>query len=153
MSDTARLLYALDFKREVMVQLPLVSTLLAAVAMTVAAVILSAGERSRLRGHLLVALGASTLVFILATVLSAMILPAMKQAGPETSAGRIEGLITISRVAVWAVAGGILVLFASIGASGFLYSRAVGLRLAATAGAVIVLFLWACFYLDAVMGR
>src|SRR5262245_29792505 len=126
MDDLDRLVALLDFKREVMNQVPLVSTLLAVLAMSGICVLLAAPERSRLRSNLFVALTIATLLFIFATVLDAAILPGMKRAATERIAEQMRGSIDLSRVVVWSVLCGILFLMAAVSGLGFLYSRRTG---------------------------
>ena len=71
MQSIERLADILEFKREVMNQVPVVSTLLAVLAMTVVAVLLTGSERGRLRGCLLVSLSVASLLLMFATVLDA----------------------------------------------------------------------------------
>ena len=127
MNPLDRLIDILQFKREVMNQVPLVSTLLAAIAMTAAAALIAAPERGTLRSSLLVAFTSATLLFIFATVLDASILPAMKRPGTLQNAHQIQGLLNLSQVVVWVLLLGILILFAAIGGLGFTYSRRIGI--------------------------
>jgi hypothetical protein len=153
MRTLEQLVDILDFKVEVMNQMPLVSTLLAVLAMTVVAVLLAGPERGRLRSYLLVALTGATLVFIFATVLNAMILPGMKAPVNRRVPGRIEGMLTLSNVVLYALLAGICVLFGAVGAFGFVHSRRVGYWVLAWATGILALFVWCCFYLDKVAGR
>lgn len=148
-----QLVDTLDFKREVMTQVPLVSTLLAGLAMSGVLVLISSHERSRLRSWLLILLTISSLVFILTTVLDAAILPGMQRFGTRGNAGQIEGLLNLSEVVVWGLLFGIACLMGAICGLGFMYSRRVGLWALGAAGVLIGLFVACCFYLDAVMRR
>src|SRR5262245_6589620 len=151
MQTLENLVDILDFKREVMNQVPVVSTLLAVLAMSVVTVLVAGAERGRLRSYLLVSLTACSLVFLFATVLDASIMPAMKRGATLHSAGQIQGLLNLSQVVVWAVLAGTVVLFGAIGALGFVYSRRIGTWTATTAGAILAVFTVCCVYLDRVM--
>jgi hypothetical protein len=54
---------------------------------------------------------------------------------------------------VWAVLLGIVVLFAAVGALGFVFSRRVGVWILASAGTILAVFIVCCVYLDRVMRR
>jgi hypothetical protein len=152
MDAAARVEAVLSFKREVMVQAPIVSTLLAAIAMTGFVGVLALPGSSKLKSRLLVAYGGSTLLLIFATVVAAMILPPMKAAEGRSSA-HVLGLITLSRAAVWSILTGILALIGSIGASGFLHSRRVGAWVLGVAAGTLAAFVVCALHLNAVMHR
>jgi hypothetical protein len=63
----------------------------------------------------------------------------------------MQGLLGLSEVVVWAVLLGILTLFASIGALGFVYSRRIGLWVLSAAAAILGVFAICCVYLDRIM--
>lgn len=143
----------LQFKTEVMSQVPVVTTLLAGVAASCALVLAGGPERSRLRGALLAVFTVSALVFVFATVLDASILPGMKRQGTLRSAGAIRGLLHLSSLVVYAILAGILLLNAGLACLGFLHSRRTGAAVAAAAGVIAAMMLACFFYLDAVMKR
>ncbi len=147
-----QLVTALEFKREGISQLPIVSTLLAALAMGGVTALITSQERGRLRAWLLVSLMVASLIFVFATVVGAMILPAMKRAGVHTSPAHNQALINLSRVVIWTLLGGILMLFGALGALGFIVSRRVGWWVLAAAVGILGLFAACCVYLDRAMG-
>lgn len=152
MADIELMRAVLEFRREVNAQVPIVSTLLAAVAMTGAACVLPPSERSRLRTVLLVAFAGATLLFVFTTVLSTMIAAPMKEAGGR-SAGHIEGLCALARFGVVSALVGIVTLLAAVGGMGFVHSRRAGWWIAGVASAVIAVFSACAVYLHAVMFR
>ena len=84
-------------------------------------------------------------------MLDASILPAMKRPGTLQNARQIQGLLDLSEVVVWALLLGILVLFAAIGAFGFVYSKKVGIWTVSAAAGILGVFVLCCFKLDHVM--
>ena len=148
MPTTDQLLTALDFKREEMVQLLLVFTLLAMIAMSIVMVLLSTHERSRLRSFLFITLTCSTLLFILATIVDAIILPGMRLAAIQRSVAQIFGFIALSRVVVLAGCLGMILLVAGIGVLGYLHSRWVGRCVLGATTAVAAAFIACCVYLN-----
>lgn len=151
MQSAERLADILQFKREVMNQVPVVSTLLAVLSMTVAAVLVAAPERGKLRGYLLVTLTIATLLLIFGTILDAAIQPAMKRPATLESVRQMQALLNLSEVVVWSVLLGIGTLFASIGTMGFVYSRRAGSWVLVSAGLIALAFVLCCVYLDRMM--
>ena len=141
----------LDFKRDEMSQMLLVSTLMAVVAISVVVVLVSGAERGRLRSTLLVSLTASSLIFIFATMLDVCILPAMKHNLTHPVATQITGLLRLSHIVVVSLMLGSVVLFASLGSLGFVYSRRVGIWTASLAGVILAVFAVCLLMLDAAM--
>lgn len=143
----------LDFKREVMSQLIVVSTLLAVLAMSVVAILFASPERTRLRSALLVVLTTSTLLLVFGTMLDAIIMPAMKRNATHSNAGQIRALLNLSELVVWSMLLGTAFLFASLGAYGFAYSRRVGICTLIAATLMTLVFVVSCVYLDRAMTR
>lgn len=146
-----QLVDVLEFKREVMTQLPTVSTLLAVMAMTVVAALISVPERGRLRSSLMVALTTAAMLFVFATILDACIVPGMKRQATMRNAEQIKGLLRLGDVVVWTILIGIGVLFGSLGGIGFLHSKRTGVAILTTTGVIVAAFVACCFYLDRVM--
>ncbi|MDX9912746.1 MAG: hypothetical protein RBS39_13035 [Phycisphaerales bacterium] len=140
-----------EFRRQELALVPILSTLLAGVAITAAAVLLGGAERSRLRAYLVFGFTASTLVLIFGTLIDTTLLAAMGAPGVTENADKMRGFNGLSRVAVWSVLAGVLGLLSSVGLLGFLHSRRVGTAIAATAGALLVGFVVFCIVLDRVM--
>ena len=146
-----QLVTILDFKRDEMSQMLLVSTLMAVVAMSVVVVLVSGSERGKLRSVLLVSLTASSLIFIFATMLDVCILPAMKHNATHPVATQISGLLRLAQVVVMSLMLGSIVLFASLGSLGFVYSRRVGVWTISLAAGIFAVFAVCLFMLDAAM--
>jgi len=136
-----------------MSQLIVVSTLLAVLAMTVVAILFTSAERTRLRSCLLVVLTTSTLLLVFGTMLDAIIAPAMKRNATHSNAGQIRALLDLSEVVVWAMLLGTALLFGSLGAYGFAYSRRVGISTLIAASVITAIFVASCVYLDRAMTR
>lgn len=145
---TASLLVALNFKIEVMSQVLIVSTLLAGVAMGIATTLLSVSERGRLRTVTFVCFTIAALLFIIGTLMDVCILPAMKHHAQLPDARVIPGLITLSRVVVFELLAGLVVLTGGIGLLGFSYSRRAGFWTAGAAAATILGFIVFAIALD-----
>ncbi len=146
-----QLVELLQFRREAMNQLLIVGPLLAGLAMGSAAIILSSAERGRLRAGLLIAFIASTLIFIFATALDAVILPGIGRAVALELSAQLPGFITLGRVVTVSMLAGSLILVGATGALGFLFSRRAGFCTLAAAGLTLLGFAWVAFYLDGVM--
>lgn len=152
MADIETLRAVLEFRRDVNAQVPIVTTLLAGVAIAGATAVLSNAERSRLRTTLLVAFAGASLLFVFTTVLSSVLAAPLHAAGGR-SAGHMQGLDLLARLAVYAALVGILVLTGAIGGIGYLYSRRAGRCVLGLAIAMFALFAGCLVYLNAVMSR
>jgi hypothetical protein len=125
METLEHLLDVLDYKREVMSQMLLVTTLLAVLAMSGVVAIIATPERGWLRSFLLATLVVSTLAFIFATVLDALMLPGMKRAIRDAAQAR--ALLDLSDGVIWGAILGTVSLLVGIGGLGFLFSRRLGI--------------------------
>ncbi|MBK7406379.1 MAG: hypothetical protein IPJ41_17705 [Phycisphaerales bacterium] len=141
----------LEFKREEMSQLLLVGTLLAAIAMSGLLFLLAERGRGRLRSTLLVAQAGATLLFLFGTILDALILPGMHRAATVMIPEQVPGFVGLTRLVVYSLLAGVLVLVGSIGALGFLSSRRVGIATATAAGLFVATFVACAIVLDGVM--
>ncbi len=150
---TTHLLSTLNFKIEVMGQVLIVSTLLAGIAIGIATTLLAASERSRLRTLTFVCFTIAALLFIIGTLMDVCMLPAMKHQAQAPDSRVIPGLITLSRVVVFELLAGLIVLTGGIGLLGFSYSRRAGIWTAAAAGAAILGFMVFAVALDGIVRR
>ncbi len=148
-----QLVQLLEFRRDAMGQILIVSTLLAAMAMSGLVYLLADKERGRLRSALVISLTCATLLFLFGTILDALILPGMTRAIAVRHEGQIRGFLVLGRLVVYALLLGTIVLLATLGALGFLFSKKTGAWTAAAAGAAVAALVACSFYLDAVMGR
>lgn len=147
------LLTALEFKRQVLTDLLIVSTLLAGIAMSGMLFLLSDKQRSTLRTALVVSMTAAMLLFLLGTIVDVIILPGMRRAAEVNHPAQIRGFIILSRFVVYTLLTGTAILTASIGALGYLHSRWAGRCTAAAAAITALLFAGCAVYLNAVMYR
>lgn len=138
METLEHLLDVLDYKREVMSQMLLVTTLLAVLAMSGVAAIIAAPERGRLRSFLLAVLIVSTLAFIFATVLDALMLPGMKRT--IQNAAQARALLDLSDGVIWGAILGTVSLLVAIAGLGFLFSRRLGIVATVASSATAFVF-------------
>jgi hypothetical protein len=140
----------MDYKREVMSQMLLVTTLLAVLAMSGVAAIIAAPERGRLRSFLMASLIVSTLAFIFATVLDAIMLPGMKRAVPTVAQAR--ALLDLSDAVIWGSILGTVSLLVGISGLGFLLSRRLGLVATAASVVMVAVFVGCAVRLAHILG-
>lgn len=142
-----QLIETLAFRREALVNFLLVSTILGAFAMSGVFALLTLSSASRLRSSLFLILTAASLLFVLATALAVVILPAMGR--PDSlAASQIQGLLSLYRVVMASIIVGTFLLVASLGGIGFLVSRRVGTGTLLAAFATCVVFASCAIYLS-----
>lgn len=146
-----QLLDVLRYKREVMQQLLLVATIFGGFAVSGIMAFLGTADRGKLRGVLFVILSVAAFAFIAATILDAVMLPAMLHEKNLRSPDGIRGLLTLGDVVVWSVLVGCLALAAGVGCSGFLFSRRVGKVVAGVAVQVILIVSVSITYLAIIL--
>jgi hypothetical protein len=115
----------LNFRGQALSQFVLVATILGAFSMSGVIALIATHERARLRSSVFVLLAAASLAFILATLISVLILPFMTghAALPDKS---IRGLLFLYSVVVFSIITGTLLLVAGLAGAGFMVSRRVG---------------------------
>ena len=143
--NLAQLVDMLDYSREVLGQLLLVATIFGAFSISGVIALLVATERSRLRSFLFLMLGISSLAFIFATSLDALLLPATKRPASLKDPVIVAGLLQLADVVVWAMIVGTSTLMAAVAGFGFACSRRIGvvlLTLTALAAATFIACVW-----------
>jgi hypothetical protein len=135
------LLDLLHFRGQALGQFVLVASILCAFSMSGVVAMIAAHERAKLRSAVFVLLVLASLSFILATLVSVMILPFMNEHVQLTERA-VRGLLFLYSVVVFAIILGTLLLSAGLAAAGYMVSVRVG-RLTLTAvlvaGAVYLL--------------
>ncbi len=142
-----QLIETLAFRREALVNFLLVSTILGAFAMSGVFALLTASTASRLRSFLFLILTAASLLFVLATALAVIILPAMGRAG-SLVASQIQGLLSLYRVVMLSIVVGTFLLVSALGGLGFMVSRRVGIGTLLAAFVTCVAFAACAIYLS-----
>jgi hypothetical protein len=131
----------LAYARELLSQLLLVATIFGGFSIGGVVALLVAPERDRLRGYLFLMLCASSLAFIFATSLDAVLLPAAKRPASERDAQVVAGLLQLAEVVAWSVIAGTACLWSAIAAFGFAFSRRLGILVLAIAVPVLFGFI------------
>lgn len=139
--DLPHLLDLLHFRGQALGQFVLVATILCAFSMSGVVAMIAAHERVKLRSAVFVLLALASLSFIVATLVSVMILPFMNE-HVQLAERAVRGLLFLYSVVVFTIILGTLLLSAGLAAAGYMVSRRVGrLTLAAVlvAGAAYLL--------------
>jgi hypothetical protein len=136
-----------DYKREALKQLLIVSTIFGAFSVSGVVALLTGELRGRLRTFLFVALCIASLAFIFGTSLDAIMLPAMLRPASTRNADQAAGLLELGDAVFFAVMIGALALIVAIGGFGFAFSKRIGWTIVCAAAATLVLFVWSAIYL------
>lgn len=142
-----QLIETLAFRREALVNFLLVSTILGAFAMSGVFALLTVSTASRLRSSLFLMLTAASLLFVLATALAVIILPAMSRSGTLV-ASQIQGLLSLYRVVMLSIVIGTFLLVSALGGLGFMVCRRIGIGTLIAAIATCVAFAACAIYLS-----
>jgi hypothetical protein len=147
----AELVDRLGYSRELLGQLLLVATIFGAFSISGVVALLVAPERRPLRNFLFLTLSASSLAFIFATSLDAILLPASKRAASLRDADTVAGLLQLADVVVWSVIVGTAALMTSVAGFGFAYSRRLGFIVLGLTALTVAAFVAAMWHLAALL--
>lgn len=116
----------LEFNRAALSELLLVSTLLGGFSMTGVVALISLSDRRRLHRGLALLMTAATLLFIFATILVALLQPALNMPRGSLTDQQIMGLLRIGQWGVRMMLAATIALVTAIGMFGFVYSKRMG---------------------------
>lgn len=123
------------FKRSFLTQLLFVASIFGAFSVSGVVALLVSEKRDRLRTFLFASLCLSSIAFIAAATLDAILLPAMGRTPPARTPAEAHALLDLGEIAIWSVLIGALLLIVSIGGFGFAFSRRLGWFVAAVSAA------------------
>jgi hypothetical protein len=122
------------FKRAFLTQLLLVASIFGAFSIS-GVVALMVGERwDQLRSFLFATLCLSSIAFLAAASLDAILLPAMGRNPPARNAAEANTLLSLGDAAIWSVLIGASLLMVAIGGFGFAFSKRMGWFVAIASG-------------------
>jgi hypothetical protein len=114
------------FKRAFLTQLLFVASIFGAFSVSGVVALLVSEKRDRLRHFLFTSLCLSSIAFVAAAALDAILLPAMGRSPPARTPAQAYALLDLGEVAIWSVLIGAILLIVAIGGFGFAFSRRTG---------------------------
>jgi hypothetical protein len=140
------------FKRAFLTQLLFVASIFGAFSVSGVVALLVSEKRDRLRGFLFTSLCLSSIAFLAAAALDAILLPAMGRTPPARTPAEAHALLELGEFAIWSVLIGALFLIVAIGGFGFAFSRRTGWFVAVVSAATAVGITVGAVYLSRALG-
>jgi hypothetical protein len=143
MADVQQLLH---FRGQALTQFVLVATIFGAFAMSGVIALIATHEKARIRSFLFVVLAIASLAFIIATLVSVIIIPFMSSGWnvPDKAA---LALMRLYAVVVVAIIAGTVLLAVGLASVGFMISRFVGRIVLGSTIVASLIFLACALYL------